>query len=139
MDLLKLARFRAIGFIQPRGPTRFLDMVLYKAMSGEKSGGSNLPTADNLTGVWVLNDVLTFPVVVTQRNILVTSNSEQITAIEVTTNSLSYYRTPGGWITANGRSTWGNEAYKIIDFGITGQAVSDNFYAWLTANAVYQG
>jgi hypothetical protein len=34
---------------------------------------------------------------------------------------------------------WGEEAYRSIDFGSTPQTVPDYFYAWFTANAVYQG
>lgn len=30
---------------------------------------------------------------------------------------------------------WVNEAYRIVDFGEEGQTVSDEFYAWITANA----
>lgn len=33
---------------------------------------------------------------------------------------------------------WLDEAYRTIDFGTTAQEVSEEFYAWLTANAVKQ-
>lgn len=47
------------------------------------------------------------------------------------------------WLYANNESvyedsskTWENEAYRTIDFGAAYQEVSDEFYTWLTANAV---
>lgn len=88
-------------------------------------------------GVWVFNDLLTFPVTVTQNNISVTSNGEQIIGIQVTSNSLNYYMTADS-VTAYGRDTWANEAYKTVDFGETEQEVSDEFYTWLTTNATSQ-
>ena len=88
-------------------------------------------------GVWVFNDLLTFPVTVTQNNISVTSNGEQIIGIQVTSNSMNYYRTADS-VTAYGRDTWSKEAYKTVDFGETEQEVSDDFYTWLTANATSQ-
>lgn len=35
-------------------------------------------------------------------------------------------------------NTWTDEIYRTVDFGTTSQTVSDEFYTWLTANAVQQ-
>ena len=40
-----------------------------------------------------------------------------------------FYSTRGGWFL---------DAYRTVDFGTEGQIVSDEFFAWFTANATKQ-
>lgn len=99
------------------------------------------PVANQLSGVWVLNEKLTvdFPL------------SGQV---NFTSNGTSFVLMWNSWTTALAYGTedndnavhaydisdnsWLSEAYRTVDFGTTPQTVSENFYNWLTANAVKQ-
>lgn len=41
-------------------------------------------------------------------------------------------------VVPNYGSSWVDDAYRTVDFGDTAQEVPEDFYAWFTANAVYQ-
>ena len=51
-------------------------------------------------------------------------------------NRFSYYYQGTSYDNAWLNGSWTDEAYRTIDFGAAYQEVSDEFYNWLTANAV---
>lgn len=93
-----------------------------------------------VTGAWLLNDTLTFSITTGLESVVATSDGRQISGIQVVEGSKLYYffEDTVGSTTVYDKGHWGKESYKSLDFGTTEQTVSDNFYAWLTANAVSQ-
>lgn len=104
-----------------------------------------------VSGVWVFNEVLNIPEGFnlteevsftsfnTQYNELYIINTIMSGGIEV---SYSYWGTstlmPDAEAVTYTSDSWEAEAYRSIDFGTTSQEVSEEFYTWLTANAVKQ-
>lgn len=87
-------------------------------------------------GVWVFNETLTFPSKSINEYVNFTSNSQSCSCMMVG-SSLRYMQ--GSTIhVANSGSSWNSTAYRTVDFGETEKTVSDDFYNWLSANAVTQ-
>lgn len=140
LNIWDLARFRATGAI----PRSMLDLARLRAMSPNSAdGGSSIPTADNLTGVWVFSDNFSISMLTSSRyTVTVTIGTYKYThtAILVSNNELCGTGSKNGstWLTSYGRS-WRSAGNATWDFGTTGQTVPADFYAWLTTYATYQG
>ena len=104
-----------------------------------------------VSGVWVFNEVLNIPEGFaleeevsftsfnTQYNKLyflntIRSGGSEVSYLYLGTSSLM----PDGHDVTYTSDGWEAEAYRSIDFGTTSQEVSEEFYTWLTANAVKQ-
>ena len=114
------------------------DIVLYA-----KQVEIQLPAADSLTGVWVFNETVA-TIGNDEYNVNFTSNGLSCMSIRgYNGTTFSYNKgtipSPSYKSVYSSSSGWTAEAYRTVDFGTTGQSVSDTFYEWLTSNAVYQG
>lgn len=97
------------------------------------------PTTQKVSGTWTWNDA---PNVSTSINQAVnfTSNSSNFNEINTAASRLNYTYTDGGSTeTVYRNNTWSNDAYKTVNFGSTEQEVSEEFYNYLTQNAVQDG
>ena len=103
----------------------------------------DIPTADNLTGVWVFNDTFSISMLTASKYTVTVTIGRYYythTSIGVSNGELYGAGSKNGttWLTSNGKK-WRDPADATWDFGTIGQAVPADFYAWLTANSTYQG
>ena len=92
-----------------------------------------------VSGVWVWNEFLTAANDVLLQEVLFTSQNKEWKSIyfEPVILELVYTDSDNTNVSVWG-VLWNDEAYRTIDFGTEPQEVSEEFYAWLTANAVKQ-
>ena len=86
-----------------------------------------------VSGKWYFNETLTTDII--SENVEFTSNGKNFSSIRVETTfgiDLIY----GFASIYNGDDGWTSEVFRLIDFGITPQTVSAEFYNWLTQNAI---
>lgn len=100
-----------------------------------------------LSGKWLLNDTVTNPSTLDiEQDINFSSNGVDFTIINVYVNTdetetyIDYGKDNSDWelvYDTSAANPWGNkDAHKKVDFGITPQEVSKEFYAWFMENAV---
>ena len=95
-----------------------------------------------VSGVWVFNEVLPEEEEWISQNVTFISAGKEYEGINKTYSSkngldMEYIKyDDGGYAYNHGGFT--KEEYRTIDFGTTAQEVSEEFLAWLTANAVKQ-
>ena len=86
-----------------------------------------------VSGVWVFNEIVTLVNETISQDIAFIYNADGDTATNITVDS-SEVSFSGLRVYDDGFA----EAYRTVDFGDAIQEVSEEFYAWLTANAVKQ-
>ena len=84
-----------------------------------------------VSGVWVFNSDIDSPDFIQTVNFSSDGKTYEKMWAEM---SEVYYDDDVAWNSTD----WYNEAYRTVDFGTEPQEVSEEFYAWLTANAVKQ-
>lgn len=95
-----------------------------------------------INGKWFFNEVLKNPSYlyeIDEQFVLFESNECEFKKMNYHTKGkrLEYVRDSSSSITYDAvNDSWTDEAYRTIDFGAAYQNVSDEFYTWLTANAV---
>lgn len=94
-----------------------------------------------VSGVWKFNDAL--PLFEANETVKFTSNSEDyngITLYDTGADGLQvlYKHGADDHTVTYEFDSWSGEAYRTVDFGTEPQEVSEEFYIWLTANAVKQ-
>lgn len=97
-----------------------------------------------VSGVWVFNDQLSLPSDRIPQSVNFFAKSG-LTGISITPQASNVY---ASWIDPDSGATcsgaiyssgiWQNTDFQTIDFGETEQVVSEEFYAWLNANATFQ-
>ena len=97
-----------------------------------------------IKGIWVFNDEIEVYLVKTQ-SVNFSSNGVNYTVMELfhitidpEPTGLKYGDTDVYFDTWEDAPHWVDDAYKTVDFGSTEQDISEDFYTWLTANAVMQ-
>lgn len=100
----------------------------------------------NVSGVWVFNERPTYAALSTVVvNVTIDGIAFEGFVVETDNESQGYFTiyaglysdyTLGRWDASS--NSWNKEAYRTWDFGTEPQEVSEEFYAWLTANAVKQ-
>lgn len=105
-----------------------------------------LPTAKNLYGVWVFNSTLCAvnnyvpyqEVTAVCGDGIITTIRSSFTGDEtITLGGIIYDFADGTATWTYDNEKWLDETYRTVEF-TTAQTVSENFFAWLTANATYQ-
>lgn len=91
-----------------------------------------------IKGVWVFNEQPDWSYTPTEIYVSFTSNGSAYIGMTCNTNPVDYMIAGGSTVSANTGDRWVDDAYRTVDFGETEQEVPDDFYAWFTANAVYQ-
>lgn len=87
-----------------------------------------------VSGVWVFNESVDCSTNIGQTVNFVSNSSNLVHIMTVALDNLMMYQEGVGPVFNNG--SWTDEAYRIVDFGTEPQEVSEEFYTWLTANAV---
>lgn len=92
-------------------------------------------------GIWVFNKTYEPPATgLTSQEVNFTSNNQEFSSMEFWYDGALIKYVPGDVFAAEDYGDyWHDEAYRTVDFGTTEQDVSDEFYTFLTENAVQQG
>ena len=106
------------------------------------SGGQPVPDDYTLDGVWTFNADPVLPSSTLNQSVEFYSNDSHYASFMVTSDSIYYV---GGaddshsMIAYKSSTGWAEIGLQSIDFGDTPQEVSEEFYNWLSDNAIYEG
>lgn len=114
---------------------------VFKVPEPEEWDGSFELLVSTVSGVWVFNETL--PLFEANETVKFTSNSEDyngITLYDTGADGLQvlYKHGADDHTVTYEFDSWVTDAFRTVDFGTTAQEVSEEFYTWLTANAVKQ-